>query len=1131
MYLDYSKLEFDANGLPEVPELMLQTLHGKNIGILPSISDLKFNIKLSEPSEISFTISSVIGDELKPNTMYSKVVGHKLVYTKQYGVYVLMNPSIDSDGISETKTVQGYSIEKRLETKKFFLEEGTFNFWNPASPDDTVLQRIVEVAPGWSVGYVSPSLVGRYRTFDQYDDYLLQFVYNTAPEMYRCFFVFEPYNKTINVYDADEERVNLPIYLDFDNLVETVGVSEISDELVTAIRPYGADELSIYDINPIGTNWMYDLSYFISNGDIPSSLAEKWESWQRSIHTNQSRYEGLIGLRSTATARKLMEQTVLTELKGEKDDLINQQSVQIQALAMETEDEGKATQQAKLDEINEKLSKKNEGISAQEELIKSIEDDIVSYNEQIQLIVDELAIDKYFTEAEYSILCEYFIEQDIVDDTFIATTISNTTPGTIMDMSTCEVLASDCKIVEVDLSDDLGKRMFTITGGILDILGGSGEVTADIIRGNLEVSENSNFILSFYNGKIEAGDVEASSGMITLTGKLSDLSTDIESVTAEDGITDLIGTYLGFSVSNGSMYLTTNISDYQKYSVELELYDHMAGVLKDLAVPTYEFSVDAGNFLFAQEFERFRKSLELGKGVYLRIGKDEVITPYIIEFELDFENISEFSLVFSNRFKRHDNVNTLKDMIETSYSSSRSFDASKYIYNQTASQASVVSKFMTDSLDTAVNNIIGASNQSVLINGSGIHVGGDSNYQLRIVDNMIAMTDDGWETSKLAIGLFASPDVGEYWGVNADVIGGKLLIGNNLVIENTNDQGVMQFKVDSTGAWLYNSTMVLQNDASQSGAIIIDPLYGIMSGDFVTDGTTITPSFIEDGEIQFDEDGIPVGATFYVDSNTGNAYFRGTMSATKGTIGGWNLAEDKLWSGDDKTYVGLSSSGNDNYAIWAGDETPTNAPFSVDRNGNLKADNGTFGGTLEAAKVSGALTASDEGGWLEGVGIRVGENASATNGYNFYVDTSGNLNLEGSINLSNGSITWGSNNPASGKISASQCRTIITSELVSSPNIAGAQYWNLDQTTWLEVGKDANGIDNDAYGLSLFNKSVGDDSFFSVYKGDPGYTSLSGPNHFTFLTIISDTVNNVVETRGTWDFSGADVDGITARFG
>ena len=48
MYLDYSTLEFDRDGIPEVPELMLKTLGGKTIGIIPGVHNLKFNIKLQK---------------------------------------------------------------------------------------------------------------------------------------------------------------------------------------------------------------------------------------------------------------------------------------------------------------------------------------------------------------------------------------------------------------------------------------------------------------------------------------------------------------------------------------------------------------------------------------------------------------------------------------------------------------------------------------------------------------------------------------------------------------------------------------------------------------------------------------------------------------------------------------------------------------------------------------------------------------------------------------------------------------------------------------------------------------------------------------------------------------------------
>ena len=83
MYLDYSKLEFDANGLPETPQLVLKTLGDKMVGIIPGVHNLKLNIKFSEPSEISFDIPAVIDGE--PNPLYDDVTGYKQIYTKCYG--------------------------------------------------------------------------------------------------------------------------------------------------------------------------------------------------------------------------------------------------------------------------------------------------------------------------------------------------------------------------------------------------------------------------------------------------------------------------------------------------------------------------------------------------------------------------------------------------------------------------------------------------------------------------------------------------------------------------------------------------------------------------------------------------------------------------------------------------------------------------------------------------------------------------------------------------------------------------------------------------------------------------------------------------------------------------------------
>lgn len=1018
MYLDYSKLEFDANGIPETPELVLKTMSEETIGVIPGVNNLTINVKFSEPSEITFDVPAVIDGE--PNWIYEHLSGHKIIYTKHYGIYLLMNPSIEADGIAENKHIKAYSIEKILDTKKFFLEEGTFKFYDPTNPlnGDTIIGHILEIATGWKIGYISPSVSQRYRTFDQYDDYLLSFIYNTAPEKFRCVFVFDPYDRSISAYDMDEKLDTIPIYLDFDNLLSSADIEEISDELVTAIRPYGADELDIRNVNPTGTNWIYDISYFIENGDIPDALADKWVSWQRSVLNNRERFKGLSALRASATLNLLASNSALLDLQNELQGLEEQQSITIQALAEETTDDGKKAMQEQLDDINAKIKNKQSEIGAKQAEIDSISDSLNpdtegSYTQQINAIVAELNISNYFTSDEYKTLSPYFIEQDITEDSFVATDIDTGVSGQSYPLTNESVSIVGSQISQIDMSD-FGKTMYTLTGGQFSFYG-SLVISGDVIRGTLETKNTGEYVLSIYAGSISAGNSSSSSGCITVSGSLENFMSDIIPVTVGE-ITTLEGGEIEFTSASGSLYLTANVSEYKKYSVELELYDYAADVLRDMATPTYEFSVDSGNFIFANEFAPFRNKLELGKGVYLNICDKKVITPYIIEFELEFEDRSNFSIVFSNRFKRHDTVNTLKDMIEKSYSSGRSFDASKYLYNQVANQSAAVTQFMNSALDAAKNTILAAANQSVIINGSGIHIKNpdNPNLQMRLTNGMLAITDDAWGHAKLAIGLFNSEQIGTHFGVNAETIMGKLIVGNNAIIENETDNGVMQFKVDSSGAWLNNSTFVLQKD--NGGKILIDPRYGIVAGNkdiYQTDGTTVYPSFIDNnGKIMFDDVGMPDGSNFYLDITNGDAYFRGKLLATSGDIGGFTIEDDYLYSSSASGFVALNGSKtNDNslYAIWVGAENPESAPFWVKKNGEMKATNATFSGTINASKLAGDLVADDDtDGWLRGCGISVGGNYKTGQG-NFYVDTNGNVVMNGSINLT-GNITWGKSN-------------------------------------------------------------------------------------------------------------------------
>ena len=1021
MYLNYAKLSFDKDGIPEHPELLLQTMHKETIGVIPGVSNLKLEVKFSEPSEIDFDVARMCDGQ--ENWIFPRLTGFKRLYTKDYGVYVLMNPEDEADGIQDTMHVHGYSIEYELSTKKFFIEEGTFKFFDQTNPtnEDTLIGRILEVATGWSVGYIAPTLAQRYRTFDEYDAYLLNFMYGDAKDKYHAVFVFDPYEMTINAYDADETIETLPIYLDFDNLLKEIQIEELSDELVTALRPYGDDNLDIRAVNPIGSNWIYDLTFFIENGDIPKDLADKWKVWQQTIRNNQSYYAGLVAMQASSSAQLIACQAAMADLQGEMETLKAQQSITVQALAMETTAAGKQYQQELLSSLYDQIEAKQKEIDAKQKEIDALNANLdpeneSSYAHRIKEISDSLAITKFFTPDEYEILSHYLIEKDITENTFVGSAVSSSTMGESYSLSGAGFSVTGSAISRIDLTQEFNRVMYTLTGGQFQMTGDKA-LSGDVIRGTIEVTNGTTAVVSIYAGTLRVNDVTAASGMITLSGTVGSVTSDVHPVTVQEVTTDE-GTQITLNSLNGVLFVTADVSEYQKYAVQMELYDFAAATLADLATPTYEFNVSSGNFIFANQFAPFRDKLELGKGVYLNTGHGLTITPYIIEFTLDFEDRSKFSIVFSNRFKRYDSVGTLSDMLEKSYSTSRGIDASKHKYNQTANQASMVSRFMQSSLDAAVNSIIAAANQSVVIDGAGINVSNQdaedeylSNFELRIVNGMIAFTKDHWRTADLAIGVFKTEN-GYYSGVNAQVIAGKLVAGENLIIESQQvdasgqPTGVTQFRVDASGAWLNNAPFILQSD--KGGKMFIHPDYGMASGGadlFTLDGTNLHPSFIDgNGGLIVDRDtGIPEGVSFYIDPSTGNAYFSGTVVAHAGEIGGFTIAEDYLRSGAGSSFVGLNGSGTNAqsaYAFWAGGENPANAQFWVKKNGEFFGKQGTFQGTVQAdhyLDAAGNEMMTDgkfSSKYLDVRGLNVNNQ--------FVVDDKGNVTLGGDIRMTGG---------------------------------------------------------------------------------------------------------------------------------
>ena len=137
------------------------------------------------------------------------------------------------------------------------------------------------------------------------------------------------------------------------------------------------------------------------------------------------------------------------------------------------------------------------------------------------------------------------------------------------------------------------------------------------------------------------------------------------------------------------------------------------------------------------------------------------------------------------------------------------------------------------------------------------------------------------------------------------------------------------------------------------------------------------------------------------------------------------------------------------------------------------------------------------------------------------VISSKSISFSGMVTFSDlskkGSTTINGSNITTGTINA--CN--INGVNVTGCTIKGSRYYNSGGTTWMEVGKDLNGVDNDVYAMYIANSVYSNTGIFGIYNGDSGFVTLNGKGfNFLLSDAIEKTVRINVGTAGKyWEFS------------
>lgn len=814
------KFDVDFLNNLEKPIIYIAKQNKSFIGSVAVYDDLSLTFNLNAYQTATFKIYRDINGERQK--IFDDFTENRLIMIQGIGWYKIhVETNIENTGIS--KTITATSIECILGYKRLIdfqvnsddLESdddaddkyaGTI-FYNPGDPNKSLLNRVLNVAPSWSVGHVDSSLVNIQRTFDVDDTDVYSFLTGDVSEAFNCLFIFDTFNQTVNAYDLDNYGEDTSIYVSMDNLAQSMTESINENSIITCYWVTRNDDVDISEVNPNGTRKIYNFEYFLPQ--MSEDLQTKVSEYNKKYQSLKPNYEAIV-----------------------------------------------AEMQTYLEKYQELLTRNPESAASEDWTLYGL-----------YMLQDRR--DSY----------------KAIDETYCAQGMNQ--PSSIQYQSYL----------------NNKKRL-------------------DDVNAEIEVRQS------------ELDAVQADYEVVYQ--KLKDIQSELDMnkwFTKDDWL-ELDSYVIEETYSNDNFSIADNTDDSELFSVEKELYDAAWKDLSKKCRPQYQYSSTLSNVLTIPQFKDFLQYFQLGNFIRMATDYDTVIKMRLISFTVDYNDTSKIDVTFSDAIRVHDIYEDAASIQAQANSAAMSFQFNKDQYDKSSKQSNWVAEMRKYGWDVATTQIHNAKNQNQVWDKTGMTFRMRNEErndfdpeQIKIINNLICFSDDGFNSVKTALGKIPIDKNGNYaYGLNAEVIFGKAIFGENLTIQN--DSGKFLFDNNGFSATSGNNSVRINPDKSGELFSIYKgsnkQFYVDADGNVHFTGDLTGSSGIFSGQLKGGSINLGNG-TFTVDKDgnvfanngtfSGNCTFKGTLdgasgsfsgnvNASSGTIGGWNIGETSLYSGYINTSIG-----------------------------------------------------------------------------------------------------------------------------------------------------------------------------------------------------------------------------------
>lgn len=330
------KINFDPLHNPEKPTVILARKNGDKLGML-NAQNIIVTDSLNDPSEMSFKVYKYIDGKKTP--LWEELNDFKLVWCKEWDTWFEINVEVSETnetvktvyckqvGQAELSQIMLYDIEINTETD-MEREEYDKNFPTVLYREDhheaSLLHRILEKAPHYSISHVDDTIANLQRTFT-FDDKSIYDALQEIAEEINCVFVFNctseedgNIHRTISAYDLESNckscgyrgefvdecpkcgsyvsdegfGKDTTIFITSDALADDIKLTTSTDSIKNCFKLQAGDNLmtsTIQNCNPNGTDYIWYIPDHTRN-DMSLELRQKLSSYDELYSYYQKNY-------------------------------------------------------------------------------------------------------------------------------------------------------------------------------------------------------------------------------------------------------------------------------------------------------------------------------------------------------------------------------------------------------------------------------------------------------------------------------------------------------------------------------------------------------------------------------------------------------------------------------------------------------------------------------------------------------------------------------------------------------------------------------------------------------------------------------------------------------------------------